>query len=128
MCVLTNSGYKTYIKEFLFCHLDHASVVELGGAVRGVKNLSMGIWDHERKLIEFYQILYIHQGCGNPMPDLSDTGNFDEAQKNKTNSTNLYPPTKGYLRETCKSQNINPIYLFSIIQIISNTCQVCFSA
>ena len=30
---------------------------------------------------------------------------------NKTNSTNLYPPTKGYLRETCKSQNINPIYL-----------------
>ena len=31
--------------------------------------------------------------------------------RNKTNSTNLYPPTKGYLRETCKSQNINPIYL-----------------
>ena len=30
---------------------------------------------------------------------------------NKTNSTNLYPPTKDYLRETCKSQNINPIYL-----------------
>ena len=30
---------------------------------------------------------------------------------NKTNFTNLYPPTKGYLRETCKSQNINPIYL-----------------
>ena len=30
---------------------------------------------------------------------------------NKTNSENLYPPTKGYLRETCKSQNINPIYL-----------------
>ena len=30
---------------------------------------------------------------------------------NKANSTNLYPPTKGYLRETCKSQNINPIYL-----------------
>ena len=29
---------------------------------------------------------------------------------NKTNSTDLYPPTKGYLRETCKSQNINPIY------------------
>ena len=29
----------------------------------------------------------------------------------KTNSTNLYPSTKGYLRETCKSQNINPIYL-----------------
>ena len=27
---------------------------------------------------------------------------------NKANSTNLYPPTKGYLRETCKSQNINP--------------------
>ena len=30
---------------------------------------------------------------------------------NKANSTNLYPPTKGYLRETCKSQNINPISL-----------------
>ena len=30
---------------------------------------------------------------------------------NKTSLTNLYPPTKGYLRETCKSQNINPIYL-----------------
>ena len=30
---------------------------------------------------------------------------------NKANSTNLYPPTKGYLRETCKSQNINSIYL-----------------
>ena len=46
------------------------------------------------------------------------------------NSTNLYPPTKGYLRETCKSQNINPIYLklkftFGIIQIITNDCQVC---
>ena len=32
-------------------------------------------------------------------------------KRNKTNSMNLYPPTKGYLRETCKSQNINPIYL-----------------
>ena len=31
--------------------------------------------------------------------------------KNKANLTNLYPPTKSYLRETCKSQNINPIYL-----------------
>ena len=30
---------------------------------------------------------------------------------NKANSTNLYPPAKGYLRDTCKSQNINPIYL-----------------
>ena len=30
---------------------------------------------------------------------------------NKANSTNLYPPKKGYFRETCKSQNINPIYL-----------------
>ena len=29
----------------------------------------------------------------------------------KANSMNLYPPTKGNLRETCKSQNINPIYL-----------------
>ena len=42
-------------------------------------------------------------------------GSFSEIMgpsiSNKTNSTNLYPPTKGYLRETCKSQNINPIYL-----------------
>ena len=54
----------------------------------------------------------------------------DGRKGNKTNSTNLYPPTKGNLRETCKSQNINPIYLnlkltFGIIQIITNACQVC---
>ena len=36
---------------------------------------------------------------------------LQKSYTNKTNSTNLYPPTKGYLRETCKSQNINPIYL-----------------
>ena len=30
-------------------------------------------------------------------------------ESDKANSTNLYPPTKVYLR--CKSQNINPIYL-----------------
>ena len=47
---------------------------------------------------------------------LADTTLFNdvmkkEIKKNKANSTNLYPPTKGYLRETCKSQNINPIYL-----------------
>ena len=45
---------------------------------------------------------------------------FTKTKNNKTNSTNLYPQTEGYLRETCKSQNINPIYLnlkftFSII-------------
>ena len=34
-----------------------------------------------------------------------------ELQLNKANSKNLYPPTKGYLRETCKSENKNPIYL-----------------
>ena len=34
-----------------------------------------------------------------------------EVKENKPNSTNLYPPTKGYLKVTCKSQNINPIYL-----------------
>ena len=37
--------------------------------------------------------------------------NAGEITTNKTNLTNLYPPTKGYLREICKSQNINPIYL-----------------
>ena len=30
--------------------------------------------------------------------------------KKKRNSTNLYPPRKGYLREICKSQNINAIF------------------
>ena len=53
-----------------------------------------------------------------------------EALDNKTNSSNLYPPTKGYFRETCKSQNINPTYLnpkftFDIIQTITNACSVC---
>ena len=33
------------------------------------------------------------------------------AKFKQDNSTNLYPPTNGYLRETCKSQNKNPIYL-----------------
>ena len=59
----------------------------------------------------------------NPDPDLhgflkiSNTGsavhglNVMIANVNKTYSTNLYPPMKGYLRETCKSQKINPIYL-----------------
>ena len=28
---------------------------------------------------------------------------------NKTNSSNLYPPTKSYFREKSKSQKINPI-------------------
>ena len=51
--------------------------------------------------------------------------------KNKTNSTNLYHPTKGYLRETCKSQNINPIYqnlkfTFGIIQIIKKNMSSTF--
>ena len=55
------------------------------------------------------------------------------SNSNKTNSSKLYPPKKGYLRETWKSQNINPIYqnlkfTFSIIQMITNACQVCFSA
>ena len=30
---------------------------------------------------------------------------------NKTHLTNLYPSTNGYLSKTCKSQNMNPIYL-----------------
>ena len=38
-------------------------------------------------------------------------GQNQYSDMNKTNLTNLYPPTKGYLRETCKSRNINPIYL-----------------
>ena len=44
-------------------------------------------------------------------------------KSNKANSFNLYPKTKGYLRETCKSQNMNFIspttnFNFDIIQII----------
>ena len=45
--------------------------------------------------------------------------------QNKTNSTNLYPPTKGYLRETCKSQNINPIYLSLSSPSVSFRSYVC---
>ena len=37
-------------------------------------------------------------------------GYNSKLRENKANSTNLYPPTN-YFRETCKSQNINPIYL-----------------
>ena len=49
---------------------------------------------------------------------------------NKTNSSNLYPSTKNYFRETCKSQNINPIapthmFTLGIIQIITKTSQLC---
>ena len=32
-----------------------------------------------------------------------------KTKSNKANSLNLYPMTKGYFRETCKSQNINLI-------------------
>ena len=35
----------------------------------------------------------------------------DQTDSKGNNWTNKYPPMKGYLRETCKSQNINPIYL-----------------
>ena len=58
------------------------------------------------------------------------------ALKNKTKQgkfDEFISPDEGLLRETCKSQNINPIlsspwFTFSIIQIITNACQVCFSA
>ena len=46
--------------------------------------------------------------------DISNSVNlilWTKFKYNKANSTNLYPSTKGNLRETCKSQNINPIYL-----------------
>ena len=49
----------------------------------------------------------------------------------KANSSNFYPPTKGYCREKsiCKSQNINPIaptpkFTLGIIQIITKACQL----
>ena len=53
-----------------------------------------------------------------------------ELKFKKTNSSNFYPLTKVYFRETYKSQNINHIYLnpqftFGIIRIIANACQVC---
>ena len=63
---------------------------------------------------KIFKILYIisHNICNNIGPLLCQPLRFIRTIKsNKTNSTNLYPPTKGYLRETCKSQNINPIYL-----------------
>ena len=46
---------------------------------------------------------------------------------------NLYPWTAGYFRETCKSQNINPIYPtpkfnLVIIEIIIKSLLTIFSA
>ena len=43
-------------------------------------------------------------------------------KSNKANPLNLYPKTKGYFRETCKSQNINmnlptPKFKLGIIRI-----------
>ena len=40
-----------------------------------------------------------------------DIPDFIKKTKEKTNSSNLYPPPMGYFRETSKSQNITPIYL-----------------
>ena len=58
---------------------------------------------------------------------------FTKLENKQDNLTNLYPWTKCYFREKCKSQNINPIYVnlkftFGIIQIKRNACQVCLSA
>ena len=56
---------------------------------------------------------YLHNVASHNIVEfIAKTEEFvDICRYNKTNSTNLYPPTKGYLRETLKSQNINPIYL-----------------
>ena len=97
-----------------------------------------------RKLKEYkaFQKLKVMKGPQIHRDDFKELQNKEATLKlvrkrttsaDKTNLTNLYPPTKGYLRETCKSQNINSIYLdleftFGIIQVITNACQVCFSA
>ena len=47
----------------------------------------------------------------NGVPKILIDKKIKKTEENKANSTNLYPLTKGYLRETCKSQNINPISL-----------------
>ena len=49
--------------------------------------------------------IYLYSACSMPIKYLTISSlkqdKFDE----------FISPTKGYLRETCKSQNINPIYL-----------------
>ena len=75
-----------------------------------LKNLSIALNNHGwLGLLSFLSSLPISVLC---YLELEANKFSDRANKlYKANSTNLYPPMKGYLRETCKSQNINPIYL-----------------
>ena len=64
----------------------------------------------------YKQSVYWYTGCHEVVVQVTEYlqylgCNLKDIYNNKANSTNLYPPTKGYMRETCKSQNINPIYL-----------------
>ena len=64
-----------------------------------------------KTLQEFKKDLPVLHKLANDALKVSYQNTDKKSDENKTISTNLYPPTKGYLRETCKSQNINPIYL-----------------
>ena len=65
--------------------------------------------------IEYIFCFICSEQCIKIISSRKNCGLFNSVFKknipNKTNSTNLYPPTKCYLREICKSKNINPIYL-----------------
>ena len=79
------------------------------GAHVRIKSARQGIWS-PWKITDGYRfptkLWYRHHAA------LCDTHYIlIKTKQNKANSTNLYPPTKGYLRETCKSRNIKPIYL-----------------
>ena len=101
---------------------------------------SKNLWNVQSEMMEFFrELIWLYFKLYHKLDDMSSTSYFaiylsipDDATKtaliekgirgrlvwrsikymlDKANSTNLYPPTKGYLRETCKSQNINPVYL-----------------
>ena len=55
-----------------------------------------------------------HKSVTNVRKMMRNKSNLDvvDSNANTRQIRRIYiPPTKGYLRETCKSQNINPIYL-----------------
>ena len=75
-------------------------------------NILTRIWSHSMPIILKYfcsgviGILWIRNVFNFRLPIWSISG------RNKNNSSNLYPPMKGYFRETCKSQNKNPNYWY----------------
>ena len=76
------------------------------------RNFLPNCWSKLKKIIAYKCSLYCKAHYQNYQNGFASPNKMaTRAACAKTNSANLYPPTKGYLRETCKSQNINPIYL-----------------